>query len=1081
MTALKPWFVVLVLILLATACADDEASSPDEQPGTTDGLVLVEGFDDSHVSGQWGDVLFKAVSFQNGNTARARFWTADGREELYVQVESRGIAEVYYRDTVVDGYGAATADEIDALRAIDDGPLFEALAMIPLELGCQDTIFEPVATQALLFPWQLLLKYRASQPEASAHEMAQRSSCGYFQTITPADEGGEEADNPGYQILLSWEDRFPAVYGYAVLDAEGEAGGVEPQLEETASGALVACGFGPGGSGCRGSCGADCTSNNCQEIPMRETICGQSVSFTRYICGVHQGCIDHDICYDECTRDNSTSVGKFACLRGCDGDAIEAHGLCNTYGWSRGFGTHSHTVDFYYHRNCGQNECVDGALEERGRRRVRTTGDPHLVTADRLGYDFQAAGEFVLVESLRDTEPFVVQVRQQSAGSELCPGSVAYNTGFATVMADKRVAIYSGTSTPLRIDGAAVEVDNDSIDLGNGAVIARDGRDFSLIYPSGEAVDVRVSYGHLNVYVNLPDTRMGEYRGLLGSYNGDSADDIATRDGTVLEQPIHFDDLYGRYADSWRIDNDESLFDYAPGEGTEAYQRPGVPGRIAIDQLPLDVRESSREICEEAGVVHPSLLEDCVVDVGCTGDPAFADLHATLPEPDETLELIKPVFLDGWTREGDPNSGDWSVDESGRALTQRSNDPPSFFVSPNPFFHTTIRGTIEVQTTSDDDLVGFLFGYESPLSANGDAPTRIRTYILSWKQTDQSFGGYTALEGLQLGYIDGEIALNDYLPTFWGHEPSEVYTPVATYVGEGTGWSDNFPHTFGLNYGADGIQVAMDGQLIFDIDASELSTPLRPGRFGFYNYSQPQVRYSDFSSSDRIQDLVVSDFDYGSFAQGDPFFAFRDTEIGDGVIRLTPSSGSQTGTVWYLGKPRVVNGFETEFTFRIYDGIEYDGQDAADGFAFVIHDAADGLEALGQTGLGLGYAGLERSVALEFDIFQNSFDPDGNHVSVQTRGVEPNAPDSQYSLGLVSDGLPDFADGEVHRVRLVYDAGATRMQVYVDDATTPTLEVDIDLADLLQLQDGQAYVGFTSSTGFGAATHEIESWRFDAQ
>ncbi len=61
----------------------------------------------------------------------------------------------------------------------------------------------------------------------------------------------------------------------------------------------------------------------------------------------------------------------------------------------------------------------------------KSSGDPHLDTFDGLSYDFQGAGEFVLVESKVDD--FVVQVRQEPANG-IC-SSAALNTAIATRVA----------------------------------------------------------------------------------------------------------------------------------------------------------------------------------------------------------------------------------------------------------------------------------------------------------------------------------------------------------------------------------------------------------------------------------------------------------------------------------------------------------------------------------------------------------------------------------------------------------------------------------------------------------------------
>ena len=61
---------------------------------------------------------------------------------------------------------------------------------------------------------------------------------------------------------------------------------------------------------------------------------------------------------------------------------------------------------------------------------------------------------------------------------------------------------------------------------------------------------------------------------------------------------------------------------------------------------------------------------------------------------------------------------------------------PTFFVSPDGFLGATFAGKFGVETGGDDDFIGFVFGYSSPLA--GD-PVNAAEYILfDWKQGTQS-------------------------------------------------------------------------------------------------------------------------------------------------------------------------------------------------------------------------------------------------------------------------------------------------------------------------------------------------------
>lgn len=191
------------------------------------------------------------------------------------------------------------------------------------------------------------------------------------------------------------------------------------------------------------------------------------------------------------------------------------------------------------------------------------------------------------------------------------------------------------------------------------------------------------------------------------------------------------------------------------------------------------------------------------------------------------------------------------------------------------------------------------------------------------------------------------------------------------------------------------------------------------------------------------------------------------------ALELTPAVNSQVGCAWCTAKPDVAAGFETRFEFRIALGTG--SEVGADGFAFVVQ--GQGPQAQGEDGVNIGYGTIPNSLAVEFDTYFNRevVDPVDNHVAVMCHGTEPNTPDHISSLGTQTFSTP-INDGAVHWVKIEYVPGT--MKVYVDDASAPMLAVQVDLAQSLQLEDGRAWVGFTSATGGESESHEILSWAF---
>jgi hypothetical protein len=190
------------------------------------------------------------------------------------------------------------------------------------------------------------------------------------------------------------------------------------------------------------------------------------------------------------------------------------------------------------------------------------------------------------------------------------------------------------------------------------------------------------------------------------------------------------------------------------------------------------------------------------------------------------------------------------------------------------------------------------------------------------------------------------------------------------------------------------------------------------------------------------------------------------------------SATSQTSAAWLPVKQSVGNGFTTQFQFQISPPAG--GGPIADGFAFVIQNGPAASVALGTTGAGgyLGYEGLPNSIAFEFDTYQDSWDPNGNHVAVQSNGALPNTANHQTAnLAVVNSTIStNLSDGATHTAVITYDATGG-LFVFLDG--TRVLAVSILLNNLLTLDaGGNAVVGFTAATGSYSEVTQISGWSF---
>ncbi|HKP74285.1 MAG TPA: Ig-like domain-containing protein [Longimicrobiaceae bacterium] len=210
------------------------------------------------------------------------------------------------------------------------------------------------------------------------------------------------------------------------------------------------------------------------------------------------------------------------------------------------------------------------------------------------------------------------------------------------------------------------------------------------------------------------------------------------------------------------------------------------------------------------------------------------------------------------------------------------------------------------------------------------------------------------------------------------------------------------------------------------------------------------------------------------------------TFLGTCGVRLTPSVNWVTGTAWLTTRQMVANGFESRFSFRMSDPGPADllvggnTEPGADGIVFVIQNQS--ANATGVEGVGIGYAGIASSIAVEFDTWLNGGeqDPNGNHISIHTNGTGPNSTSETYSIGSVT--VPgDWYDNQVHQVVVRYVPGT--MTVTLDGVTMLTVPVtltNIGGSSILGA-DGTAWAGFTAGTGGAYGTHDILSWEMITQ
>ena len=331
-----------------------------------------------------------------------------------------------------------------------------------------------------------------------------------------------------------------------------------------------------------------------------------------------------------------------------------------------------------------------------------TLGDPHIKTIDGVNYDFQAAGEFVL---LRD-EGLEIQARQTAVGTEAALGPnphtgltacVSVNSAVAVRIGGQRISYQPNLSgepdasgLQLRVDGKLLELSAGGIPLEDGGRIIRSTAPggIQIEAPGGSVVIITPGWwDYYQVwYMNIDASHVRATQGVMGAIAPGSWLP-ALPDGSGLgPKPAalqqRYEDLYSKFGNAWRVNKATSLFDYAPGTSTNTFtleswpngespqsctmppETPGALNKPPVKALTLEVAEQQ---CRE--IVGDELRANCVQDVRVTGEPGFAKTYLlteqiqrnapptapvlVFPE-DNALNLARPVTFT-WNRASDVN------------------------------------------------------------------------------------------------------------------------------------------------------------------------------------------------------------------------------------------------------------------------------------------------------------------------------------------------------------------------------------------------------------------------------------------
>jgi hypothetical protein len=312
----------------------------------------------------------------------------------------------------------------------------------------------------------------------------------------------------------------------------------------------------------------------------------------------------------------------------------------------------------------------------------------------------------------------------------------------------------------VRVDGELLERDS-SLMLSDGYSLDIARSEVTLRWPSGDELVVRGTRA-LAIDLKLDASRVGKVRGMLGNFNGDPSYDLSSRDGFQFDMPISFEDTYGAFGESWRINQSESLFHYEAGEDTATFTGPNPEGPARVSDLPEAERTQAEATCRDGGVESPDELASCILDTVCSSS---SDHVKSAAEAAPSASATAPGEHDVVTR------GDVQRIEPPPTLADQPemqaecSGPPERFVD---FFKEVEGSTL----AADLDV---LDPTDPAASTTLPAGTRVNSYLLHSRPTSDSIflSGSARFAGRIVGVIVDGPAL-DASDGSLGH-PSTTY------------------------------------------------------------------------------------------------------------------------------------------------------------------------------------------------------------------------------------------------------------------------------------------------------------------
>ena len=173
-------------------------------------------------------------------------------------------------------------------------------------------------------------------------------------------------------------------------------------------------------------------------------------------------------------------------------------------------------------------------------------GDPHIITLDGLGYTFNGKGEFTIIETVNDSFTLQGRMVEVAEVASCSPCETIHATVFSAIASKQnnsdtvQFTIAADNVIHTTVNGELVDFNMLTEQSYMNVVVMDKGNvTYAATFSSGAYIEVQPANGFISLLlVSLPSNYINITKGLMGSFNDDTEDDLAPKDGDGTGDPI---------------------------------------------------------------------------------------------------------------------------------------------------------------------------------------------------------------------------------------------------------------------------------------------------------------------------------------------------------------------------------------------------------------------------------------------------------------------------------------------------------------------------------------------------------------